>query len=41
VSRNRLQSEPDKLATAASGTYKQGDAAFADYLVMLSVSCRL
>jgi hypothetical protein len=36
VQRNRLQSVPDKFQSAATGVYSQGDAAFADYLIMLS-----
>jgi len=33
VKRDRTQSVADKMQTAATGVYKQGDAAFADYLV--------
>lgn len=33
VKRNRTQSVADKLQTEATGVYRQGDAAFADYLV--------
>lgn len=36
VERNRLQSVPDKFQTTATGVFSQGDAAFADYLIMLS-----
>jgi hypothetical protein len=38
IYRNRLQSVPDKQRTAATGVYTQGDAAFADYLVMFSIT---
>ncbi len=41
VQRDRQQSVPDKFRTAATGRYSQGDAAFADYLIMFSVSHRL
>ncbi len=41
VQRNRQQSVPDKLETAHTGVFRQGDAAFADYLVGLSLSYRL
>jgi hypothetical protein len=40
VKRNREQSVPDKLQTAASGVYTQGDAAFADYLIVSNVTYR-
>jgi hypothetical protein len=40
VYRNRTQSYADKLATAASGTYTQGDAAFADYIFIAGISKR-
>ncbi|MEP7258442.1 MAG: hypothetical protein ABI687_08640 [Flavitalea sp.] len=33
VSRNRTQSVTDKERSAASGTFQQGDAAFADYVI--------
>jgi hypothetical protein len=38
VKRNRTQSVADKLQTAATGVYRQGDAAFADYLVNVGCS---
>jgi hypothetical protein len=37
VKRDRTQSVADKLKTAATGVYTQGDAAFADYLI--NVGC--
>ena len=40
VYRNRQQSVADKLATAASGKFVNGDAAFADYVVTGSVAVR-
>lgn len=33
VERNRVQSVPDKIRTQITGTYAQGDAAFADYTI--------
>lgn len=41
VERNRTQSYPDKQATAATGEYKHGDAAFADYLINASLVFRI
>ncbi len=41
VQRNRQQSVPDKLETAETGVFRQGDAAFADYLIAFSLSYRL
>ena len=41
IQRDRLQSVPDKQKTWATGVYSQGDAAFADYLIMLSFSYKL
>lgn len=38
--RNRERSVPDKQWTESSGTYRHGDAAFADYLLMFSLSKR-
>jgi hypothetical protein len=38
VKRNRTQSVADKLKTADTGVYTQGDAAFADYLVNIGAS---
>lgn len=38
--RNRTQSYIDQERTQSSGTYRHGDAAFADYLINLSVSYR-
>jgi hypothetical protein len=40
VYRNRLQSVPDQQLTAATGVYQHGDAAFADYSVISSISKR-
>jgi len=36
--RNRERSVPDMQQTAATGTYRHGDAAFADFLVIFNVS---
>jgi hypothetical protein len=36
VERNRVQSYQDKLVTQNSGTFTQGDAAFADYVINVS-----
>ncbi len=41
VERNRTQSVPDKIRTAKTGTYAQGDAAFADYTINLGVAFSL
>ena len=41
VKRDRTQSYSDKLRTAATGTYTQGDAAFADYLVSIGFNVKL
>lgn len=41
VSRNRTQSYSDKLRSADDGVKRQGDAAFADYLVNAGFSIRL
>jgi hypothetical protein len=41
VYRERSRSVPDKQQTAATGRYSHGDAAFADYLIMASISKRL
>lgn len=38
--RNRIQSYEDKITTAETGKFTQGDAAFADYLVNVGVSYR-
>ncbi|MFM1767507.1 MAG: hypothetical protein RJA22_36 [Verrucomicrobiota bacterium] len=38
--RNRLQSVPDKQWTDATGVYRQGDAAFADWVFIFSLSKR-
>jgi hypothetical protein len=40
VYRNRTQSYADKLATEESGTFRQGDAAFADYIFIVGFSQR-
>jgi hypothetical protein len=39
--RNRTQSQSDIEKTQTTGVYTQGDAAFADYLISVSYSCRL
>jgi hypothetical protein len=39
--RCRTQSVPDKIRTDLTGTYTQGDAAFADYAINLGLSFRL
>lgn len=39
--RNRIQSYEDKLKTQTTGIYTQGDAAFADYLIIFSVNYKL
>ncbi|TWF40001.1 hypothetical protein FHW36_105442 [Chitinophaga polysaccharea] len=41
LKRNRTQSYGDKLQTQATGVYKQGDAAFADYSVNIGMSIKL
>jgi hypothetical protein len=41
VQRNRTQSHSDKLKTAATGVYAQGDAAFADYSINFGLSFKL
>lgn len=41
LERNRTQSVLDKKRTEITGNYVHGDAAFADYLIALSYSCRL
>ncbi len=40
VYRNRTQSYADQLATAQTGTFQQGDAAFADYIFIAGFSKR-
>jgi hypothetical protein len=40
IYRNRTQSVPDKNATARSGKYTQGDAAFADYVINVGATFR-
>lgn len=40
VYRNRERSIPDAQQTGATGVYRHGDAAFADYLLMFSVNKR-
>lgn len=37
VYRNRERSVPDKQSTDATGIYRHGDAAFADYLVLVTI----
>jgi hypothetical protein len=39
--RNRVQSYSDKLRTAATGTWVQGDAAFADYAINVGMIIKL
>ena len=41
LERNRTQSVPDKLRTKATGTFTQGDAAFADYSINIGFSVKL
>lgn len=41
IVRSRTQSVPDKIRTAITGTYAQGDAAFADYVVNIGCSFKL
>ncbi|HVU98888.1 MAG TPA: hypothetical protein VHE34_26885 [Puia sp.] len=38
--RNRTQSVPDKITTALTGKYTQGDAAFADYVINIGANFR-
>ncbi len=40
ITRNRTQSMADKITTANTGKYTQGDAAFADYAINLGFSLR-
>ena len=40
IQRNRTQSVPDKIKTAMTGKYSQGDAAFADYTVNIGFTKR-
>ncbi len=40
VSRNRTQSVPDKITTAKTGKFTQGDAAFADYSINIGAAFR-
>jgi hypothetical protein len=40
VVRNRTQSVPDKIKTALTGGYSQGDAAFADYTINVGFTTR-
>lgn len=39
--RNRTQSDADKRQSIDTGTHKQGDAAFADYLISAGITVRL
>jgi hypothetical protein len=39
--RNRTQSDADKRQTADTGAFKQGDAAFADYLISAGLTFKL
>jgi len=41
LQRNRTQSDADKRQSADTGTHKQGDAAFADYLISAGLTFRL
>ncbi|MEO8403344.1 MAG: hypothetical protein ABI480_02070 [Chitinophagaceae bacterium] len=41
LKRNRTQSNADKRQTADTGVHKQGDAAFADYLISAGMTFRL
>lgn len=41
IVRNRTQSVPDKISTQLTGSYKQGDAAFADYVINVGVAIKL
>ena len=41
VKRNRTQSDSDKRQTIDTGTHKQGDAAFADYLISAGMTIKL
>jgi hypothetical protein len=38
VERNRVQSYKDKIDTETTGVFKQGDAAFADYVINFGIS---
>ncbi len=40
ITRNRTQSMADKITTANTGKYTQGDAAFADYAMNIGLSLR-
>jgi hypothetical protein len=40
LERNRTQSVPDKIKTAMTGVYSQGDAAFADYTINVGLTAR-
>jgi hypothetical protein len=39
--RDRTQSVPDKITTALTGTFTNGDAAFADYVINVGVTFKL
>lgn len=41
LKRNRTQSDADKRQTADTGVFKQGDAAFADYLISAGLTFKL
>jgi hypothetical protein len=41
LKRDRTQSVPDKITTRLTGTYAQGDAAFADYAINVGVTFRI
>jgi hypothetical protein len=41
LKRDRVQSNSDKRITAATGRFRQGDAAFADYLISAGVTFKL
>jgi hypothetical protein len=41
IKRNRTQSNADKRQTVDTGVHKQGDAAFADYLISAGITVKL
>jgi len=41
LKRNRTQSDSDKRRTIDTGVHRQGDAAFADYLISAGMTIRL
>jgi len=40
LARNRTQIVPDRITTALTGKYTQGDAAFADYVINIGANFR-